>query len=100
MVLCKVDAVIAVSCTMVVKSSIETHLTCLTPAYLPTKDGLSAGIVKMLPTGCVHTAPISEALVQASLSGEDFGRLAALSPRIAQKGLKRTKSAAPLTRIL
>ena len=67
MILRKAGAAFAAGCTMVVKPSTETPLTCLTLAYLATKAGLPAGVFNVMPTSHANTASISEALCKHSL---------------------------------
>lgn len=67
MILRKAGAAFAAGCTMVVKPSTETPLTCLTLAYLATKAGLPAGVFNVLPTSHGNTASISEALCKHPL---------------------------------
>jgi succinate-semialdehyde dehydrogenase/glutarate-semialdehyde dehydrogenase len=70
MILPKAGAAFAASCTMVVKPSIETPLTCFTLAYLTTKAGLQVGIFNVLTTSHTNTASISEAMCRHPLVGK------------------------------
>ena len=67
MILRKAGAAFAAGCTMVVKPSTETPLTCLALAYLATKAGLPAGVFNVLPTSHGNTASISETLCKHPL---------------------------------
>jgi succinate-semialdehyde dehydrogenase/glutarate-semialdehyde dehydrogenase len=67
MILRKAGAAFAAGCTMVVKPSTETPLTCLTLAYLATKAGLPAGVFNVLTTSHTNTASISEAMCKHPL---------------------------------
>ena len=67
MILRKAGAAFAAGCTMVVKPSTETPLTCLTLAYLATKAGLPAGVFNVLTTSHINTASISEAMCKHPL---------------------------------
>jgi len=67
MILRKAGAAFAAGCTMVVKPSTETPLTCLTLAYLATKAGLPAGVFNVLPTSHINTAAITEAMCKHPL---------------------------------
>jgi succinate-semialdehyde dehydrogenase/glutarate-semialdehyde dehydrogenase len=67
MILRKAGAAFAAGCTMVVKPSTETPLTCLTLAYLATKAGLPAGVFNVLTTSHSNTATISEAMCKHPL---------------------------------
>jgi succinate-semialdehyde dehydrogenase/glutarate-semialdehyde dehydrogenase len=70
MILRKAGAAFAASCTMVVKPSTETPLTCFTLAYLTTKAGLQAEIFNVLTTSHTNTASISEAMCRHPLVGK------------------------------
>ncbi|RMD44835.1 hypothetical protein DV735_g429, partial [Chaetothyriales sp. CBS 134920] len=62
MILRKAGAAFAAGCTMVVKPSPETPLTCLALAHLATKAGFAPGVFNVLTTSMENTPPLSEAL--------------------------------------
>uniref|UniRef100_A0A0D6R4Y0 Aldehyde dehydrogenase domain-containing protein n=1 Tax=Araucaria cunninghamii TaxID=56994 RepID=A0A0D6R4Y0_ARACU len=62
MILRKAGAAFAAGCTMVVKPSPETPLTCLTLAHLATKAGFPPGVFNVLTTSLDNTPPMSEAM--------------------------------------
>ncbi|RMZ87254.1 hypothetical protein DV736_g5525, partial [Chaetothyriales sp. CBS 134916] len=62
MILRKAGAAFAAGCTMVVKPSPETPLTCLALAHLATKAGFAPGVFNVLTTSLENTPPLSEAL--------------------------------------
>jgi succinate-semialdehyde dehydrogenase/glutarate-semialdehyde dehydrogenase len=63
MILRKAGAAFAAGCTMVVKPSPETPLTCLTLAHLATKAGFPPGVFNVLTTSLDNTPSLSEALI-------------------------------------
>jgi len=63
MILRKAGAAFAAGCTMVVKPSPETPLTCLTLAHLATKAGFAPGVFNVLTTSLANTPSLSEALI-------------------------------------
>jgi len=63
MILRKAGAAFAAGCTMVVKPSPETPLTCLTLAHLATKAGFPPGVFNVLTTSLENTPSLSEALI-------------------------------------
>lgn len=63
MILRKAGAAFAAGCTMVVKPSPETPLTCLTLAHLATKAGFPDGVFNVLTTSLENTPPLSEAMI-------------------------------------
>jgi succinate-semialdehyde dehydrogenase / glutarate-semialdehyde dehydrogenase len=67
MVLRKAGAALATGCTMIVKPSPETPLTCLTLAHLATKAGFAPGVFNVLTTSLENTPPLSEALCKHPL---------------------------------
>ncbi|KAK3177525.1 hypothetical protein K4F52_009723 [Lecanicillium sp. MT-2017a] len=62
MILRKAGAAFAAGCTMVVKPSPETPLTCLALADLATRAGFAPGIFNVLTTSLKNTPGLSEAL--------------------------------------
>jgi succinate-semialdehyde dehydrogenase len=62
MILRKAGAAFAAGCTMVVKPSPETPLTCLTLAHLATKAGFGPGVLNVLTTSLENTPSLSEAM--------------------------------------
>ncbi|KAJ2968942.1 hypothetical protein NQ176_g8927 [Zarea fungicola] len=62
MILRKAGAALAAGCTMVVKPSPETPLTCLTLAHLATQAGFAPGVFNVLTTSLENTPDLSEAL--------------------------------------
>jgi succinate-semialdehyde dehydrogenase / glutarate-semialdehyde dehydrogenase len=62
MILRKAGAAFAAGCTMVVKPSPETPLTCLTLAHLATKAGFAPGVFNVLTTSLQNTPSLSEAM--------------------------------------
>lgn len=68
MILRKAGAAFAAGCTMVVKPSPETPLTCLTLAHLATKAGFPAGVFNVLTTSLDNTPALSEALITHPLT--------------------------------
>jgi succinate-semialdehyde dehydrogenase / glutarate-semialdehyde dehydrogenase len=62
MILRKAGAAFAAGCTMVVKPSPETPLTCLTLAHLATKAGFAPGVFNVVTTSLENTPPLSEAM--------------------------------------
>jgi succinate-semialdehyde dehydrogenase / glutarate-semialdehyde dehydrogenase len=67
MVLRKAGAALAAGCTMVVKPSPETPLTCLTLAYLASQAGFAPGVFNVLTTSLENTPSLSEALCKHPL---------------------------------
>lgn len=63
MILRKAGAAFAAGCTMVVKPSPETPLTCLTLAHLATQAGFAPGVFNVLTTSLENTPSLSEALI-------------------------------------
>lgn len=63
MILRKAGAAFAAGCTMVVKPSPETPLTCLTLAHLATKAGFAPGVFNVLTTSLENTPSLSEAMI-------------------------------------
>ncbi|ATY58735.1 succinate-semialdehyde dehydrogenase [Cordyceps militaris] len=62
MILRKAGAAFAAGCTMVVKPSPETPLTCLALAELAARAGYAPGVLNVLTTSLANTPPLSEAL--------------------------------------
>ena len=62
MILRKAGAAFAAGCTMVVKPSPETPLTCLTLAHLASKAGFAPGVFNVVTTSLDNTPPLSEAM--------------------------------------
>ncbi|OCT53805.1 Succinate-semialdehyde dehydrogenase [NADP(+)] [Cladophialophora carrionii] len=62
MILRKAGAAFAAGCTMVVKPSPETPLTCLSLAHLATKAGFAPGVFNVLTTSLDNTPSLSEAM--------------------------------------
>ena len=67
MVLRKAGAALAAGCTMIVKPSPETPLTCLTLAHLASRAGFAPGIFNVLTTSLENTPSLSEALCKHPL---------------------------------
>lgn len=67
MVLRKAAAAFAAGCTMVVKPSPETPLTCLSLAHLATEAGFVPGVLNVLTTSLENTPALSEALCKHPL---------------------------------
>ncbi len=67
MVLRKAGAALAAGCTMIVKPSPETPLTCLTLAHLASKAGFAPGVFNVLTTSLENTPSLSEALCRHPL---------------------------------
>lgn len=63
MILRKAGAAFAAGCTMVVKPSPETPLTCLTLAHLASQAGFAPGVFNVLTTSLENTPALSEALI-------------------------------------
>lgn len=63
MILRKAGAAFAAGCTMVVKPSPETPLTCLTLAHLASKAGFAPGVFNVLTTSLDNTPELSEKLI-------------------------------------
>ena len=68
MILRKAGAALAAGCTMVVKPSPETPLTCLTLAYLASKAGFAPGVFNVLTTSLENTPNLSEAMIKHPLT--------------------------------
>ncbi|KAM3515882.1 hypothetical protein MY11210_000422 [Beauveria gryllotalpidicola] len=62
MVLRKAGAAFAAGCTMIVKPSPETPLTCLALAELASRAGYAPGVLNVLTTSLTNTPALSEAL--------------------------------------
>jgi succinate-semialdehyde dehydrogenase / glutarate-semialdehyde dehydrogenase len=69
MILRKAGAALAAGCTMIVKPSPETPLTCLTLAHLASKAGFAPGVFNVLTTSLENTPALSEALCKHALVG-------------------------------
>lgn len=67
MILRKVGAALAAGCTMIVKPSPETPLSCLTLAYLATRAGFPPGVFNVMTTDLENTPGLSEALCKHPL---------------------------------
>ncbi|KAK8227594.1 Aldehyde/histidinol dehydrogenase [Phyllosticta capitalensis] len=67
MVLRKVGAALAAGCTMIVKPSPETPITCLALAHLATEAGFPPGAFNVLTTDMATTPALSEALTRHAL---------------------------------
>ncbi|KAK5069934.1 hypothetical protein LTR64_007884 [Lithohypha guttulata] len=63
MILRKAGAAFAAGCTMVVKPSPETPLTCLTLAHLASQAGFPPGVFNVLTTSLENTPAMSEAMI-------------------------------------
>jgi acyl-CoA reductase-like NAD-dependent aldehyde dehydrogenase len=63
MILRKSGAAFAAGCTMIVKPSPETPITCLTLAHLASKAGFPRGVFNVLTTSLENTPSLSEALI-------------------------------------
>ncbi|KIW83760.1 hypothetical protein Z517_03006 [Fonsecaea pedrosoi CBS 271.37] len=63
MILRKVAAAFAAGCTVVVKPSPETPLTCLALAHLASKAGFAPGVCNVLTTSNENTPALSETLI-------------------------------------
>jgi len=63
MILRKAGAAFAAGCTMVVKPSPETPLTCLTLAHLASQAGFAPGVFNVLTTSLENTPSLSEAMI-------------------------------------
>ncbi|KAH7124855.1 succinate-semialdehyde dehydrogenase [Dactylonectria estremocensis] len=68
MVLRKAGAAFAAGCTMLVKPSPETPLTCLALAHLATRAGFPPGVLNVLTTSLENTPSLSEALITHNLT--------------------------------
>ena len=62
MILRKAGAAFAAGCTMVVKPSPETPLTCLTLAHLASKAGFAPGVFNVVTTSLDNTPSLSETM--------------------------------------
>lgn len=93
MILRKAGAAFAAGCTMVVKPSPETPLTCLTLAHLATKAGFPPGVFNVVTTSLDNTPPLSEALCthplvkKVTFTGST--RVGKLVAGLCAKGLKK-----------
>lgn len=67
MILRKAGAALAAGCTMVVKPSPETPLSCLTLAHLASKAGFAPGVFNVLTTSLENTPSLSEAMCKHPL---------------------------------
>lgn len=63
MILRKAGAAFAAGCTMVVKPSPETPLTCLSLANLASRAGFAPGVFNVLTTSLENTPSLSEAMI-------------------------------------
>ncbi|KAF7558599.1 hypothetical protein G7046_g5567 [Stylonectria norvegica] len=87
MILRKAGAALAAGCTMIVKPSPETPLTCLTLAYLATKAGFPPGAFNVLTTSLENTPSLSESLITHPLTKKvTFTG----STQVVQKGIYKT----------
>lgn len=68
MVLRKAAAALAAGCTIVIKPSPETPLTCLALAHLATKAGFPPGVFNVITTSLENTPSLSEALITHPLT--------------------------------
>ncbi|UPK96218.1 hypothetical protein LCI18_007153 [Fusarium solani-melongenae] len=68
MILRKAGAAFAAGCTMVVKPSPETPLTCLALAHLAAQAGFPPGVFNVLTTSLENTPSLSEALISHPLT--------------------------------
>jgi acyl-CoA reductase-like NAD-dependent aldehyde dehydrogenase len=93
MVLRKAGAALAAGCTMVVKPSPETPITCLTLAYLADKAGFPKGALNVLTTDLDKTPELSEALCRHELVKKvtftGSTRVGKLIARMCSDGLKK-----------
>jgi succinate-semialdehyde dehydrogenase / glutarate-semialdehyde dehydrogenase len=93
MILRKAGAAFAAGCTMVVKPSPETPLTCLTLAHLATKAGFPPGVFNVLTTSLTNTPALSEALITHPLTKKvtftGSTRVGKLVAGLCSKGLKK-----------
>lgn len=93
MILRKAGAALAAGCTMIVKPSPETPLTCLTLAHLAAKAGFPAGVFTVLTTDLENTPALSEALCKHPLVKKvtftGSTRIGKLIARHCSEGLKK-----------
>jgi succinate-semialdehyde dehydrogenase / glutarate-semialdehyde dehydrogenase len=93
MILRKAGAAFAAGCTMVVKPSPETPLTCLTLAHLATKAGFAPGVFNVLTTSLGNTPALSQALIEHPLTKKvtftGSTRVGKLVAGLCAKGLKK-----------
>ena len=93
MVLRKAGAAFAAGCTMVVKPSPETPLTCLVLAHLATKAGFAPGVFNVLTTSLENTPGLSEAMITHPLTKKvtftGSTRVGKLVAGLCAKGLKK-----------
>ena len=93
MVLRKAGAALAAGCTMVVKPSPETPITCLALAYLADKAGFPKGTLNVLTTDLDKTPELSEALCRHPLVKKvtftGSTRVGKLVARLCSDGLKK-----------
>lgn len=67
MVLRKAGAALAAGCTMIIKPSPETPLSCLSLAFLATRAGFPKGVINVLTTSLENTPAVSKVLCLHSL---------------------------------
>ncbi|OCK77602.1 aldehyde dehydrogenase [Lepidopterella palustris CBS 459.81] len=93
MVLRKAGAALAAGCTMVVKPSPETPITCLALAYLADKAGFPKGALNVLTTDLEKTPDLSEALCRHPLIKKvtftGSTRVGKLVAKLCSDGLKK-----------
>ncbi|OCL07240.1 aldehyde dehydrogenase [Glonium stellatum] len=93
MVLRKAGAALAAGCTMVVKPSPETPITCLALAYLADKAGFPKGALNVLTTDLDKTPELSEALCRHPLVKKvtftGSTRVGKLVAKLCSDGLKK-----------
>ena len=93
MILRKAGAAFAAGCTMVVKPSPETPLSCLCLANLATRAGFAPGVFNVLTTSLENTPALSEALIVHPLTKKvtftGSTRVGKLVAGLCSKGLKK-----------
>lgn len=93
MILRKAGAAFAAGCTMVVKPSPETPLTCLTLAHLARKAGFPPGVFNVLTTSLDNTPALSEAMILHPLTKKvtftGSTRVGKLVAGLCARGLKK-----------
>ena len=93
MVLRKAGAALAAGCTMIIKPSPETPLSCLAVAHLATKAGFARGVLNVLTTSLENTPALSEAMCQHPLVKKvtftGSTRVGKLVAGLCAKGLKK-----------
>jgi succinate-semialdehyde dehydrogenase / glutarate-semialdehyde dehydrogenase len=93
MILRKAGAAFAAGCTMVVKPSPETPLSCLCLANLATRAGFAPGVFNVLTTSLENTPSLSEALIVHPLTKKvtftGSTRVGKLVAGLCSKGLKK-----------